>query len=82
MSGPTIPILGQPCTFLAFVPTVMITCNCDGQAPVLLVGMGGRAKCPACDRVFELNGIQFQKGQPQLAVNVGLVINEPSLLNQ
>lgn len=75
-----VPIIGQPFTLKNFFVTLQILCNCEDKEPVLLVG-NGIGKCPACDRMFQLQGIKAdQRGQLQFAI--GLVTqktNEPKL---
>lgn len=70
-----IPIIGQPFTLKNFFTTVQIVCNCEGKEPVLLVG-NGFGRCPACARVFQLQGIRANpKGGLEFAI--GLVTQTP-----
>jgi hypothetical protein len=61
-----VPIVGQPCTPLAWFPTVSLICNCADKQPVLLVGLGSISVCPKCGRGFQLHGVRqdIRNGQP------------------
>ena len=71
-----IPLVGQPCTFKAWFPTVLITCTCrEAAEPILLVGEAP-ALCPACRRGFVIASIAHHHGQPP-QISIGLVRPSP-----
>lgn len=65
-----VPIVGQPFTMKGFFITVQVVCNCPDKEPVLLVG-SGIGKCPACERMFQLQGVQ--PGPKGLQFQIGMV---------
>lgn len=68
-----VPIVGQPCTLKSWVPTVMVQCNCDEKAPILLIGQSIVA-CPACQRRYQIGGIQYHLANAQLNIGINLVV--------
>lgn len=70
----TIPIIGQPFALKGWVPTVMITCNCEAKEPVLIVGVMQPAQCPACKRGFVVGAIQYNGQTGQNEVGIATVV--------
>lgn len=69
-----IPIVGQPCTFLAFMPTFLLQCNCDGHHPLLAVGVNPTVTCPGCNRTFTVVSVSFNAQTGQCDVKIGQVL--------
>lgn len=76
IKNPQVPIVGQPFTLKNYFVTVQIVCNCVGKEPVLLAAHTP-GQCPACHRVFQLQGL---KPDPtgQLQFVIGIVQQQPS----
>ena len=74
-AAPAIPILGQPIAVKAFFPTVLGVCNCEAQAPILLVATAV-VDCPACGRRFQVQGVQFDLQAGKLHVNIGVILEK------
>lgn len=68
-----VPILGQPARLLAFQPTVLLQCNCDGKHPLLAIGLGAVVACPGCKRRFTLKGFAWSQ-ETGLQAQLGLVM--------
>lgn len=70
-----IPILGQPCTVHGWLPTVMLTCNCmPEKTPLLIVGLGAVAQCPACKNAYAISRIEHDGQTGAGAVQISKVI--------
>lgn len=72
-AGAAIPILGQPYHLKAVIPTVLASCGCEAKEPLLLIGLGAAAKCPACQRVFRVRAFEGSSdtGQMTATLDVG-----------
>jgi hypothetical protein len=68
-----VPIIGQPATVKSWCGQVVVTCNCAGHEPVLLI-VGVIGQCPACRRAFQITKINFDAATNQVAISVGLVV--------
>ena len=68
-----IPIVGQPCRLLAFVPNVLLQCACDAKTPMLAVGQGAIVRCPSCHRAFVVAEIAFHAQTNQVSVKIAQV---------
>lgn len=73
-----LPIIGQLFTLKNFFVTVQIQCNCEAKEPVLLVG-NGLSQCPACKRIFQMQGIQ-PGANGQLSFAIGLVVPQQPVI--
>lgn len=71
-----IPIIGQPYQLRGIVPQVLLRCTCDGKEPLLLIGIGATAKCPACERLFVLEKMVAVKGG-EMSAEIGVGIPKP-----
>lgn len=63
-AAPAIPIVGQPCTVVAWFPTLNLVCNCEAKQPLLVVGFGNLTVCPACKRGFMLQAVKHDSRTP------------------
>lgn len=73
MAGSPIPIVGQAATLKEFCPTVLIQCNCEAKAPVLIVGAKAVKACQACKRRYTITAIHWDARAGTLALEIGLV---------
>ena len=72
-----IPLVGQPCHLKGAVLTTVLQCNCEGQ--VILVAVGTSVvQCGICRRRCQVRAFS-QDAQGQVAVNIGLVVDGPSV---
>lgn len=71
-----IPIVGQPCKMLAFVPNFLFQCNCEGKHPLLAVGQGAAVKCPGCGNTYMAASIAFDARTMHLNVAIARVFTQ------
>lgn len=79
---PALPILGQPFTLKAWIPHVLITCHCAAKEPVLIVGAGTVAQCPACGKSYQLATLMFNAQQQRAEIQLAVGIAAPALVTQ
>lgn len=49
---PSVPILGKPFEIVAHYPTVVIQCQCEKKATLVLIGTQNVVTCPACQHRY------------------------------
>lgn len=78
MNANEIPIVGQPCQFVTWFPTVVVSCNCGATpAPVVVIVGAGISPCPACGRPFALANVAWNARSNELNINVAVVAKPP-----
>lgn len=71
---PLVPILGKGYELKAFIPTVMLQCQCPAKSPLLMIGLGAKVTCPACRKIFTVTMFRgdASSGQVHVDIAVGL----------
>jgi hypothetical protein len=77
-AAPPVPIVGQLFTVKAWFSTVLLVCNCDAQAPLLLVGPSV-TPCPSCGRGYQAQQITFNAATGETNINVGVRAPQESI---
>ena len=72
-----VPLVGQPCTVKGWFPSVLIHCNCEAKEPMMIVGLGGVAQCPACGRGFTVTEIHHDARTGDGRVGISQVVVNP-----
>lgn len=62
-----LPILGQTFKIMVNYPTVVIQCQCDAKAILVLIGVQHASPCPACGNAYMIGEDKGQQvGQVQI----------------
>jgi hypothetical protein len=69
-----LPIVGQPFTIKSWHPTVLGVCHCDGDHPILLVGIGNPVPCPKCGKGYVVQGVLHDAETGRGAVTIGQAV--------
>ncbi len=80
-----LPIIGLPYAIKGWFLTLNLVCNCDAKEPIMVVGsLGAVAKCPACNRVFQVQGAQSDAANNRMSfqIAVGMAAPTPALTAQ
>lgn len=72
--GAQIPIIGQAFAFESWCITLVLTCKCERQGVVMIVGIPGAAagQCKSCGKVYALQSLGVDAaGRPQFQMGMG-----------
>ena len=68
-AGNALPVVGQPFTALAFVPTIVAKCNCKPNNPVFVIsGIQAGMQCHECLKLYFIGSINFDRNTGQMHV--------------
>lgn len=74
--APDIPIVGQPFTLRDWYPTLLLVCNCEAKAPLIVSRTPGQ--CAGCKKLYSVQGMQVTpQGHIQWQIAIGSPTTTP-----